>query len=104
MINKDALRHLTSTGCKNIDVAKMFNVGRHLVARFIKFHGLTDVIRESEVHNEIMQMCLEVHKFYNNFGYCCAASHLRAKVTKAKQAKLWLTLKKLSTLNPFTWL
>ena len=40
LIDKDMLRYLTSIGSKNTDIDKIFNVGRNLVARCVKFHVL----------------------------------------------------------------
>ena len=53
MINKDILEYLTSIGLKSTDIAKTFNIGRMLVAQCVKFHGLTNVLREPEDDNEI---------------------------------------------------
>ena len=44
MITKHMLRNLIPTGSKSADVAKIFNVGQKLVARRIKFRGLTTVV------------------------------------------------------------
>ena len=49
--NRDTLRHLMSIEFKITNVAKIFNEGRNLVSCFIKFHGLTDVLRDPEDDN-----------------------------------------------------
>ena len=53
MIKKDTLKRSTAIGLKNTDVDKMFNVGRILVSRCVKVHGLTNFLREHEDDNEI---------------------------------------------------
>ena len=76
MINKDTLRHLVFIGSKNSDITKIFIAGRHLVARFIKHHRLTDILREPEDDNAILQMLLEVHTFQKKhlILLCCRLS------------------------------
>ena len=95
MINKDTLKHLTSIGIKNTDIAKKFNVGRILVAQCVNFHGLTNAISKTEYDNEITQMLREVHQFYPNVGHHCAVGHFRVKYVKVKQVRLRLMLKKI---------
>ena len=82
MINKDALKHLIAIRLKNADIAKIFNAGRILVAQCVKFHGLTDFIREPKDDNETTQILREVHQFHQNLGYRCAVGQLQTKGIK----------------------
>ena len=99
LINKDLLSHLISIRSKNTDIAKTFNVARHLVACCVKFRGFTDVLREPEDDNEIMQVFCEVHQFHKSFGYRYSVGHLRNKGIKVKQVKMWLTLKNIKNFQ-----
>ena len=54
MINKDIQRHLIPIGSRNTDVTKIFNVGKHLVARCVKHHGLKNILRDPEYDNVIL--------------------------------------------------
>ena len=54
MINKCMLKYLISIGSKNIDIVKIFNVGRNTVARCIKFRGFANVLRKPEDNNEVV--------------------------------------------------
>ena len=103
MINKDTLERLTSIGLKNVDITKIFSVRRILVALHIKFHGLTNVLREPEDDNEITQELCEVHQFHPNIGHRWAIGYLREKDVKVKQARLRLMLKILKIHNPLQW-
>ena len=84
MMNKGVLRNLMSIVSKNTDITKIFNVGRNLAVRCIKFQGLTDIPIDPEDYNEIAHMLYEVHKFHKNFGYYYAACHLLKKWIKVK--------------------
>ena len=46
----------------------MFNVGRNLVARCAKHHGLTDALRKPEDDNVIFQVLREAHQFRKLIG------------------------------------
>ena len=57
-----------SIGSKNTNVAKILNAGRNLVARCIKYHGLTNVMSNSEDSNVILKMRHEAHQLYKKNG------------------------------------
>ena len=99
MINKDVLRHLMSIDSKSADVAKTFNAGSNLVARFIKHDGLADVLSEPEDDNAILKILREVHEFHKIIGYYCAVGHPRKKGMKVNQVRLRSILKILKTRN-----
>ena len=103
MINKDILKHSIDIGLKKTDIAKIFNVGRILVARCVKFHGLTYVLRAPE-DDEITQMLRDVHQFQPNVACFFAVIHLRTKEINVKQVRLSLMLKILNIHNPFQWM
>ena len=69
MINKDMLKHLIAIGSKNTGITKMINADRNLVAHFIKFHGLIDVLSKPEDDNETTKMLREMQPFHQNSGY-----------------------------------
>ena len=60
MINKDMLQHLLSLGIPNTEIAKLFNVGRALIARWMKCHQLFNVLREHEDDNDSIQILREI--------------------------------------------
>ena len=103
MIKKDTLKCLTSIGQKNTDLPKLFNFSRILVARRIKFHGLTNVLRETEDDNDIIQMLCEVHQFRQNDGQRCAVGNVLTKHVKVMEVRLRLVLKILKIHNLFQW-
>ena len=67
---------------------------RNLVSPCIKFHLLTDVLRDPEDNNDIMQMLREAHQLHKKIGCLHAAGHLRMKGIKAKQVRSRLISKK----------
>ena len=71
----------------------MTNLVSNLLSRCDKLRGLESALRDHEDENEIMQGLREAHRCHNNFGCCCAAEHLRAKVANSKQVRLRLMLK-----------
>ena len=66
MINKVTLQCSMSIGLRSTGIDKTFNIDRMLVARWIKFHQLSNVLRELEDHNEIMKMLCELQQFHPN--------------------------------------
>ena len=63
MIIKCMLRHLMSIGSKNIDISKILKVGRNLVARCVKFHGLTNTLTKPEDDMKYHKFCVKFIKF-----------------------------------------
>ena len=57
MINKDILKHLIAIVLKNKDITKTYHVEIFIVSQYVKFYGLTAVLREPEDDNKI-------HKYY----------------------------------------
>ena len=100
MIRKDMLKHSVDIGSKNIEISKIFNVSRNLVASFNKFHGLTDVVREPEDDNKIIQMLYEVQQFHPNSGYHHAVINLRIKRIKVEQLRFRVMLENIKNLQP----
>ena len=95
------LRHFISIRFKNTNISKIFNVGRNLIARCIKFHGLKDTNREPEDNDEITEMLREFRKFNNFFGYSYAVGHLHTNGIKFKQARFRMILKISKTPRSF---
>ena len=58
MISKCALEHSIPIRLKNIEISKALNVDRILVAHWIKFHQLSNVLRDPEDENETTQALL----------------------------------------------
>ena len=100
MINKDMLQYLISIGIKITEISKALNVGRTLVAPWIKFHKSSNVLREPEDDDEITQMLREVKKIHFNVGYRCIVGHLQTKEVKAKKVRLILILKNPKNYDP----
>ena len=71
MINKYMLQCFLSLGLKPTEISKLFNVGRALVARWMTFHQSSNVLKEPEDDNEIIQILRETQKFYPNVGFRC---------------------------------
>ena len=68
MIRKDMLQHSLSLRIPNTEIDKSFNVGRTLAAHWIKFYQLSNVLRETEDDNEMIQILRETHQFHPNVG------------------------------------
>ena len=79
IINKDISKHSLSIRLKNTEIDKTFNVDRMLVARWIKFHQLTNVLSEPEDSDEITKALREAKQFNPSVGCRCAVGHLRVK-------------------------
>ena len=63
------IMHLMSIGSNDNNVSKMFNAGRDLLARCVKYHGLTIFFIEPGDENVISQISCEAHQFHKNIGH-----------------------------------
>ena len=55
-------------GFNKTDIAKIFNPDRNLVAHWIKNRELTDVLKEPEDDNAILQILREVRQFHKTLA------------------------------------
>ena len=61
----------------NTDATKTTSVHRNLVVRCVKYHRFTDVMREPEDNNAMLQVSREVHQFHKIISYYYAVGQLR---------------------------
>ena len=84
--------HLAPIGSNNTGIDKIFNSGRHLVARCVKHFGLTHDIMEPEYEYVVLQVPREVHQFHKSIDFYCTAGHLKTKGIKFQQVRFWSTI------------
>ena len=99
-IDRNTLEYLLSIDMSQCEIAKIFQVSRHTVVRWIKDHSLNDFFHDPEHDSVIENYLQEVMSTYPNLGESYARGVLLNKRIKIKRERLRQILKRLKQSQP----
>ena len=98
-IVRTALHYLLSIDTNKVEIAKIFNVSRWTVGRWIKDHDLSNALIDPEEDSVIENHLRQVIVAYPNLGELHARGILLAKGMKIKRNRLRIILRRIKPSN-----